>query len=132
MSCINEVFLLGHVGKDPVSRTLQSGTITTAISVATNEKFKDGVETQWHRCIATNALAKYINDTVKAGERVHIKGRLTYRTWKDKSGTNRLVTEIRIMYIILLGNPKAKAKDTKPSNITPISVPEEDDSDVPF
>jgi single-strand DNA-binding protein len=105
---VNKVILLGYVGKDPEIRSTQSGTIVANISLATNEKVKQGEDwvdkTEWHSLVAFKRTAEIVRDYVKKGSQIHVEGKLQTRSWDDKdSGQKKYRTEIIINDLVLLG-----------------------------
>ena len=111
----NRVQLIGHLGQDPEMKTLESGKKFTRFTLATNESYKnaEGVkteETTWHNVVAWNSTAEVISKYLKKGKEVCIEGRITYRTYTDKSGSERSATEIVTTDFVLLGSAKEKSK----------------------
>lgn len=95
---INNVTLIGRLGKDPEVRYLDNDQTVANFSLATTEKYKkDGEKqekTEWHSCVAWNKLAEIVEQYAKKGSLVYIEGKLQTRNWKDDSGTKRYTTEI--------------------------------------
>jgi single-strand DNA-binding protein len=101
MRSINQATIMGHVGRDPDIRFMQSGRKVAAFSVATSESWKDKdsderVErTEWHRVVIMNeALAGIVEKFVRKGAAIHLTGRLQTRHWVDKKKQDRYTTEI--------------------------------------
>ncbi len=95
----NRVQLIGMLGRDPELKEFDSGKQKINFTMATNEYYKndkgDKVETtHWHRVIAWGNTAKYANQYLKKGNRVMIEGKLTSRTYDDKDGVTRNITEV--------------------------------------
>ncbi len=104
----NKVILIGHLGNDPEVKDLESGTKVANFSLATNDYFKDPqgerVEnTQWHNLVAWNKTAEILEKYVKKGQEVAIEGKLTNRSYNDKEGNKRYVTEVVVNELVLLG-----------------------------
>lgn len=98
---INRVILLGYVGQDPVYKEFQNGRCVAQFSLATTKKgytAKDGTKmserTEWHNIILQNGLAKVANQYIKKGNKLYLEGELRTRSYEDKSGVIRSVTEI--------------------------------------
>ena len=110
MRGINKVILVGTVGRDPEIRSFaaNSGTITN-ISLATSEVWKEKQtgqateQTEWHRVTAWGKTADIIEKFVNKGKEVAIEGKLSYRSYDDKEGNKKYVTEITAHEILLLG-----------------------------
>tara|TARA_B110000967_G_scaffold65933_1_gene68075 strand:- start:40977 stop:41312 length:336 start_codon:yes stop_codon:yes gene_type:complete len=104
----NKVILIGHLGNDPEVKDLESGTKVANFSLATNDYYKDPqgerVEnTQWHHLVAWNNTAEILEKYVKKGQEVAVEGKLTNRSYDDKEGNKRYVTEVVVNELVLLG-----------------------------
>ncbi|MBI6120712.1 single-stranded DNA-binding protein [Salegentibacter maritimus] len=104
----NKVQLIGNVGKEPEIVNLDSGKKLAKFSVATNENYKNGngeriTDTQWHNIIAWGKTAELVEKYVGKGKEVGIEGKLTNRSWDDKDGNKRYITEIVCNELLLLG-----------------------------
>ena len=105
----NKVQLIGHVGNDPEIKTFDGGKKLAKLNVATNESYKNEKgekveETQWHSLIAWGKTADIIEKYVVKGKEIAIEGKLTHRSYEDKTGEKRYVTEVVIDEIMLLGS----------------------------
>lgn len=104
----NRVQLIGHVGQEPEIKNLEGGKKLATISIATNEVYYkdngDKVEkTEWHRVTAWGKTAEIIEKYVSKGKEVAVEGKLTTRSYDDKDGNKRYVTEILVNELLLLG-----------------------------
>lgn len=95
----NQVQLIGHLGKNPELKTFDGDRKMVRLTLATNESYKDQsgdkkTITQWHNIIAWGKLAENINLMTEKGNEVAIQGKLTYRSYKDKDGIEKFVTEV--------------------------------------
>jgi len=104
----NKVQLIGHVGNDPEIKTFDGGKKLAKLNVATNESYKNDKgekveETQWHSLIAWGKNADIIEKYVVKGKEIAIEGKLTHRSYEDKNGEKRYVTEVVIDELLLLG-----------------------------
>lgn len=104
----NKVQLIGHVGNDPEIKTLDGGRKLAKMNVATNESYKNDKgekveETQWHSLIAWGKTAEIIEKYVVKGKEIAIEGKLTHRSYEDKNGEKRYVTEVVIDELLMLG-----------------------------
>lgn len=97
---VNKVILVGNLGNDPDSKSTQSGSTVTNITVATSETWKDKQSgnqeerTEWHRVVFFNRLAEIAAQYLKKGSKVYIEGSLRTRKWQDNNGQDRYTTEI--------------------------------------
>jgi single-strand DNA-binding protein len=104
---VNKVILLGHLGKDAETKFTTSGVAFTRFTLATNRRVKDSQtgdwkdETDWHNIALwrNENLANYLTK----GKQVYIEGRLNSRSYEDKDGQKRYITEVVVDEIILLG-----------------------------
>jgi single-strand DNA-binding protein len=107
----NKVTLIGHLGQDPETKTLETGKKVTHFTLATDDGYKnaDGQkvnETMWHNIIAWNGLADIAGKYLKKGRQVAVEGRIVYRNYEDKKGAKKNVTEIVLSELLLLGSGK--------------------------
>ncbi len=105
----NKVQLIGHVGNDPEIKTFDGGKKLAKLNVATNESYKNEKgekveETQWHSLVAWGKTADIIEKYVVKGKEIAIEGKLTHRSYEDKTGEKRYVTEVVIDELLLLGS----------------------------
>lgn len=111
---LNRATLIGHVGKDPEIRSVNSGKVAN-FSVATSETWRDKnsgekkESTQWHSIVIWNEnLVKIIEQYVKRGDKIMVEGQIQTRKWTDKDGNDRYTTEIVLSgfngSILLLSN----------------------------
>lgn len=136
----NKVSLIGHLGKDPEVRRLESGAVVAKFSIATSESFKDKAGdwqtvTEWHDIVLWRSLAERAERDLSKGSLVFVEGKLTTRKWQDKEGNNRYSTEV----VAQLLKPLDKKDSTGqigggfPSAIEPlITDGQEDMADLPF
>jgi single-strand DNA-binding protein len=104
----NSVQLIGNLGKDPEMTTLEKGKKITRATIATNESYKSNngdkvTETQWHNLVAWDAKAEFMEKYLKKGHEVIIKGRISNRSYEDKSGVTKYISEIIVSEIVKLG-----------------------------
>jgi single-strand DNA-binding protein len=105
----NRVQLIGNLGQDPEVKTLESGKKVAHFTIATNDNFKnaDGQkieETTWHNIVAWNGLAETSSKFLKKGKQVAVEGRLVYRSYEDKKGVTKYITEVVLSEMLLLNN----------------------------
>lgn len=96
---VNKVILVGNVGKDPETRYLDENTPVCKFPLATSEVYKnrDGEkieQTEWHNIVLWRGLAKVAEQYVKKGAQLFIEGRIRSRSYDDKDGIKRYITEI--------------------------------------
>ena len=104
----NKVQLIGNLGNQPEVITLESGKKLAKFTMATNESYKNEkgekiTDTQWHNIIAWGNTAQIIEQYVNKGEEIAIEGKLTSRSYDDKDGNKRYITEIVVNELLMLG-----------------------------
>lgn len=112
----NRVTLIGNLGQDPETKTTETGKKFTHFTLATKDGYKnaDGQkvsETTWHNIVAWNGIAEIAGKYLKKGKEVAVEGRIVYRTYEDKNGVTKYITEIVLNDLILLRSGKDPAKD---------------------
>ncbi len=96
---INKVQLMGNVGKDVEFKDLGDGNSIARLSMSTKEvyKTKDGekkFDLQWHNLVAWGRVAEVMSVMVQKGKRIVVLGKLAHRTYEDKEGKKRYLSEI--------------------------------------
>ncbi len=104
----NKVQLIGNLGNDPEIINLESGKTLAKFSIATNESYKNAqgekvTDTQWHNIVAWGKTAEIVEKYVGKGKEVAIEGKLTTRSWEDKEGMKRYITEVVCSELLMLG-----------------------------
>lgn len=111
---VNKAIILGNVGKEPIIRTTEGGSIAS-LSVATTEKYNDRSgqrqeQTEWHDVVCFGKLAEVARDYIRTGAQVYVEGKIHKRSWEDKDGQKHYVTEIHVgapgTYLQILGGKK--------------------------
>jgi len=111
---LNKAEIIGNLTRDPVVKTIASGTPLARFSVATNRIWKDykskkqRESTEYHNVIAWGKLAEIIGKYLKKGGKVYVDGRLQSRSWEDKNKNKRQSTEIVADNLIMLGHLNKK------------------------
>ena len=104
----NKVQLIGNVGNDPEVKTLDNGRKLAHITIATKDYYKNDKgerveQTEWHRITAWGKTAEIIEKFVVKGKEIGIEGKLTHRSYDDKNGEKRYITEVVANEVLLLG-----------------------------
>ncbi|MGE4493172.1 MAG: single-stranded DNA-binding protein, partial [Syntrophotalea sp.] len=105
---VNKVILVGNLGKDPELRYTASGTAVANFSLATTERFKDRdgnsqEKTEWHNIVAWRQLAEICGKYLTKGRQVYIEGKIQTRSYEDRDGNKRYITEIVADQMQMLG-----------------------------
>lgn len=106
---VNKVILVGNLGKDPEVRYTPSGAAVASFSLATTERYKDKdgkaqEKTEWHNIIAWRQLAEICGKYLHKGKQVYIEGKIQTRSYDDRDGNKRYVTEIVADQMQMLGS----------------------------
>lgn len=144
MASVNKVILVGNLGRDPELKYTPSGAAVVNFTLATNDKWKDKEgnkqeHTEWHRIVAWNKLAEICGEYLHKGRQVYIEGSIRSRTYKDREGRDKTVTEIRAGNMVMLGrggdSSSNSSRDGDPGPAPSEGASEnsaEYDDDIPF
>lgn len=91
---VNEVTLIGNLGRDPELRHTPSGMAVCTLSVATTHRTREGDQTEWHKVIFFDKTAETVAEYFVKGKPIYIKGRIQSRKYEDKQGNERTAYEI--------------------------------------
>ena len=110
----NKVQLIGNLGNAPEVKTLESGKKMARFSVATSESYRNAkgekvTETQWHTLVAWGKVAEIVEKYLTKGKEVAIEGKLINRSYNDKEGNKKYITEIQVNELLMLGTKAAEA-----------------------
>jgi single-strand DNA-binding protein len=105
---VNKVILVGNLGKDPELRYTPSGAAVASFSMATSERYKDRngemqEKTEWHNIVAWRNLAEICGKYLHKGKQVYIEGKIQTRSYDDRDGNKRYITEIVADQMRMLG-----------------------------
>ncbi|MFI5170754.1 MAG: single-stranded DNA-binding protein [Chitinophagales bacterium] len=108
MSGVNKVILIGNLGKDPDLRNFEGGNVVANFTLATTEVYRDRNgnkvdQTEWHNIAMWGKLAEIAGKILRKGAKVYIEGRIKNRSWEDRDGNKRHITEIVAENFTLLG-----------------------------
>jgi len=144
MAGVNKVILIGNLGADTEVRNLESGVKVATLNLATSESYKDKngerqTNTEWHRIVLWRGLADVASNYLKKGSQVYIEGRLRTRSYEDKDGKTRYVTEIEGRELTMLGRKDGESSIPAPQDPPATQKPEQtgdtsnnDKDDLPF
>ncbi|MBC7418643.1 MAG: single-stranded DNA-binding protein [Pedobacter sp.] len=107
MSGVNKVILVGHLGKDPEVRHLDSGVSVATFPLATSETYnKDNKrieQTEWHNIVMWRGLADIASKYLHKGKLVYIEGKLRTRHFEDREKVKKYITEVVADNFTMLG-----------------------------
>ena len=112
---INKVILVGNVGRDPEVRYLDNGVVIAKFPIATSETYtnKSGekvTNTEWHNIVLWRKLAEVADKYIKKGSSLYIEGKIRSRSYEDKDGIKRYITEIVADNMQMLGKDRMTGK----------------------
>tara|TARA_B100000925_G_scaffold206466_1_gene156968 strand:- start:278 stop:691 length:414 start_codon:yes stop_codon:yes gene_type:complete len=137
MAGVNKAILLGNLGKDPEVRRLDDGRAVANFSIATSETYKNKAgervtNTEWHNVVLWSPLAEIAESYLKKGSQVYIEGKISNRSYEDKDGIKKYVSEVVGRDITLLGRAPdssgVQAEENKPQE----SAETVQEDDLPF
>ncbi len=107
----NKVQLIGNLGNAPEIKNTETGKKLAKFSVATNEIYRNSTgekvkETTWHNLIAWGKLADIAEKYLTKGKEVAIEGKLISRSYTDKSGNKKYITEVQVNEMLMMGGEK--------------------------
>ena len=109
MASVNKVILVGNLGKDPEVRFTPSGRAVAKFSIATTESWMDQESgrqerTEWHNIVVWGKQAESCGQYLAKGRQVFIEGAIRSRSYDDKEGNKRYITEIIAQRVQFLGS----------------------------
>lgn len=147
---VNKVILVGNLGKDPELRYTPSGAAVATFSLATSERYKDRngemqEKTEWHNIVTWRNLAEICGKYLHKGKQVYIEGRIQTRSYDDRDGNRKYITEIVADQMQMLGRagedaggyarPAAESRPARPAAPAReefAEPPFNPDDDIPF
>jgi len=130
---VNKVILLGNAGQDAETKSLSGGKSVANFSLAINQPFRNKQDrnqrVEWVRCVAWDKLAQIAEKLVAKGTVVFVEGRLQTRTFEDREGGTKTVTEVVVASLRVLGSAKTSNNS---GNGEASSAAETDNESVPF
>lgn len=100
MSSVNKAIIVGNLGRDPETKTMNNGDKVCNLSIATSERWKDKntgeqqERTEWHRVVLFRRLAEIAEQYLRKGSKVYLEGKIKTRKWTDNNNNDRYTTEI--------------------------------------
>ena len=104
----NKVQLIGNLGNAPEIKTFENGKKVANFRMATSETYRNAKgekveETQWHNLVAWGKIAEIVEKFLSKGKEVAIEGKLVNRSYNDKEGNKKYITEIQVNELLMLG-----------------------------
>lgn len=142
---MNKAMLIGNVGRDPEVKYYDADQAVASFTLATTERgytLPNGTQvpdrTEWHNIVLFKGLAKVAEKYVHKGDKLYIEGQIRTRSYDDKNGVRRYVTEIYGENMEMLSPKSVAATDNKPMTpenkpqVAESAEPQDDLSSVPF
>ncbi len=120
---VNKAILIGRLGKDPDLRYTPNGTAVASFTLATNERWtnqegQSNERTTWHNIVVWGKQAELAKEYLRKGRQVYLEGRIQNRTYDDREGNKRFVSEVVVQNMQFLGSWEEGAPES-------VSVPGE-------
>ena len=137
MAGVNKVILLGNLGKDPEVRRLDDGRGVANFSLATSETYKNKsgekvTNTEWHNIVLWSPLADIAENYLKKGSQVYIEGKISNRSYEDKDGVKKYISEVVGREITLLGRAPSSDSMNPQESTTQNNQESSVEDDLPF
>lgn len=159
---VNKAIILGRLGADPEVRTFENGNKVANFNVASNEVYYKKVDndpsnrekvekTEWHRVVVWRRQAEIAEKYLKKGDLLYLEGKIRTRSFDDKEGNKRYITEIEADNFQMLSSKsdnagtggggsqgssnqyqQAPPQQSNEASQGPGELPEQDDDDLPF
>ena len=105
----NKVNLIGNLGFNPEIKMLDGGKKLAKVTLATNESYRNAkgervIDTQWHNLVAFGKTAEIMERFTKVGSKIALEGKLVSKSYTDKNGQKKYVTEVQVSEILVLSN----------------------------
>ena len=145
MASVNKAILIGNLGKDPELRYTPSGQAVASFPLATTERYKDKdgnwqERTDWHNIVVWGRQGETAKEYLRKGRSAYIEGRIQTRSYDDRDGNKKWITEIVASRVQFLGGRGEGGRgsegsaDEAGSETAPVSEPlvNDEDDDLPF
>ena len=129
---VNKVILIGNLGKDPEIRHFENGGVLASFPIATSESYTDRQtgekkeNTDWHDIVLWRGLAEVAEKYLHKGTKIYVEGKLKKRSYQDREGNTRYVTEVVGEEMTILSRPDNEPKTNNPYPKDSISTPPSD------
>jgi len=134
---VNNVMLIGHLGRDPEVRYTPGGDAVADISIATSESYKNREgniveKTEWHNLVVWRNTAEFAKQYLKKGNMVYVSGKLRTKSWEGQDGVKKYKTEVNVDELVALGG--LGKKESSPQSAPVKKAPKKGDGDeeIPF
>lgn len=133
MKSLNKVQLIGNLTRDPELKYTPTGMAVATFTIATNRSWTTDTgekkeEADFTRIVSWNKLAEICGQLLKKGRKVYVEGRLSNRSYQDKEGVTKYISEVVINDMILLdssGSGMALGQETEATMPEEFDVPDQ-------
>jgi len=147
MASVNKAILIGNLGKDPELRYTPSGQAVASFPLATSERYKDKEgnwqeRTDWHNIVVWGRQGETVKEYLKKGRSAYVEGRIQTRSYDDREGNKKWITEIVASRVQFLGGRGEGDRSGGGQGTSESEVPEtaavseplvnQEDDDLPF
>lgn len=132
---MNKIFLIGRLTKDPELRYTPSGAAVCSFTLAVGRRFTSQSgekEADFINIVVWNKTAESSAKYLSKGRQAAVEGRLQIRSYDDKDGQRRWVTEVIADNVEFLGNGQGQGGQNKQDDDDWGQEIVFDSSDVPF
>lgn len=135
---MNQIYLIGRIGKDIELKATESGTSYVKFSLACSRMDKNKT-TDWFDLVAWGKTAEIISQYCGKGKQIGVIGQLQTRSYTNNEGKNIKVHEIMVNSLEMLGGDQtSQSQSTAPAPQIPQEAPkaptkkitEEDEKDA--
>lgn len=120
---VNKIILLGRLGTEPELKYLPNGSAVCNFTLATSEKYTDKngekkENTEWHKIVVWGKIAELCNQYLKKGSQAFIEGKIQTRSYDDKDGNKKYITEINASSVQFLDSKSSDSEMVKSAKET--------------
>lgn len=122
---MNQLTLIGNVGRDPELSYTPNGVAVAKFSFATSYRRSDTKEseTTWHNVVAFGKQAEILHQYVSKGSKLFLQGRLTKRQYTTNDGARREWVEMVVEKFEFLSRANERTNDIEDDDDSPFEVP---------
>lgn len=123
---VNKVILIGNLGRNPdvvafpqdrrdeTSNLVKKASFPLATTEFRRDREGERIEqTEWHNVVCWRTLAEIAEKILRKGTQIYVEGKLQTRSWIDKDGNKRYITEVVADNFTVLGNRNRSEEPTQ-------------------
>lgn len=133
---MNKVILVGNITKDPELKTTANDIAVCSFTIAVNRRFTNAQgerEADFINCVAWRQTAEFIAKYFHKGKKIGVVGSLQTRSYEDKNGQKRYVTEVVVDEAEFVERRQEQGTSMLPgAEVANEGFHEVDDPDLPF